>query len=105
MHSKVNNMAQETQHAQPLPGNELARAAQEAATTGRRQRVPFAQGYVSVSFLRTEPRKLHARRARRLTRRSSLWSVVGSIDEPTGPTDISANKHQYLTEASSDDTP
>ncbi len=60
-------------------------------------------GYLTVSFLSKEPRKTPPRRARRLTRESSLWSVVGSIDEPIGPTDISANKHTYLTEVYSDE--
>lgn len=95
-------MTRETPQPQPLPQHDRARAAHEAATTGRRQRVPFGHGYLMVSFLTKEPRKTRPRRARRLTRGSSLWGVVGSIDDPTGPTDISANKHTYLTEASSD---
>lgn len=95
-------MTRETPQPQSLPQNDLARAAQEAATTGRRQRVPFRTGYLTVSFLSKEPQKARSRRARRLTRDNSLWSVVGSIDDPTSPTDISANKHTYLIEAYSD---
>src|SRR4051794_25279194 len=92
-------MTQEASHAQPMSPADLAHAAQEAERTGRRQRIPYGKGYLAVSFLSHEPKKKSRRRTRQLTRDSALWSVVGAITEPSEPTDISANKHKYLTEA------
>jgi excisionase family DNA binding protein len=31
-----------------------------------------------------------------------LWDIVGMIDSPDGPTDVSRNKHKYLAEAYAD---
>jgi excisionase family DNA binding protein len=31
-----------------------------------------------------------------------LWDIVGMIDDPDGPTDVSSNKHKYLAEAYAD---
>jgi len=93
-------MPEEAPHSPHIPPTELAHAAQEAARTGRRQRIPYGKGYLAVSYLAKEGNKRKSpRRTRQLTRASSLWSVVGAITEASGPTDISANKHKYLTEA------
>lgn len=55
-------MAQETRQSPAIPRHDLARAAQEAASTGRRQRVPYGKGYFTVSYLSREPKRASSRR-------------------------------------------
>lgn len=42
---------------------------------------------------------MRRRRHRGLTAGDSPWSVAGMFDDPDGPTDVSSNKHAYLSEA------
>lgn len=80
------------------PPTEVLRALDEVAHNGRQQ-VVRVHGKTIALVLQVEAKPKTSRRTDGLTRSGALWSVVGAIDEPSGPTDISANKHAYLTEA------
>jgi hypothetical protein len=90
-------MAQEAQHNTTSPAD-VYRAAEAVARNGRRQ-VVRVHGTAVALVPQAEPKPKPRRRTPYLTRDGSLWSVVGAITEASGPTDISANKHTYLTEA------
>lgn len=57
-------MTQEIRQSPAIPQQALARAAQEAAQTGRRQHVPYGEGYFAVSYLSREPKRGSSRRLR-----------------------------------------
>ncbi len=46
---------------------------------------------------RAQPR-MESNHARPFTSDDPLWKIVGLIDDPNGPTDVSSNKHKYLAE-------
>ena len=48
-----------------------------------------------VRYANRRPRRRH----RGLTPEDTLWNIIGIIDDPDGPTDVSANKHKYLADA------
>ncbi len=80
------------------PPADVMRALDAVAQNGHRQ-VVRVRGRAVALVPQTESKRKSPRRTHQLTRASALWSVVGAISEPSGPTDVSANKHQYLAEA------
>ncbi len=88
---------------------------QQLAETVRQSGKPIAltQDGETVAVLRPAPKRAApTSAARRTSRRSGvftmddpLWSIVGMIDDPDGPTDVSSNKHAYLAGAYMDEHP
>lgn len=74
----------------------------EVQATGRPR--ALKRGGRTVAVIVPAPRVRYAnRRPRRrpqgLTAEDTLWNIVGIIDDPDGPTDVSSNKHKYLADA------
>ncbi len=93
-------MVREKEQAITTSADELLRVAESVAYRGGRRVVPI-HGH-NVALTREPVHPARPRRKRGLTRSDSLWSVVGAIDDPVGPTDISENKHRYLVEDGND---
>src|SRR4051794_24088884 len=83
--------------------------AAEAVAKGARRRVIHASGK-PLAIVPHQPRSRArrspvssaqappARRGKRFSLRDPLWEIRGIVDGP-GPTDVAANKDQYLAEA------
>lgn len=83
----------------------LQRLANAVRESGR----PHAliQGEEIVAIVRAASKKARTAGPRRrsvrrgvFTMDDPLWTIVGMFEDPDGPTDVSANKHKYLAEAS-----
>jgi hypothetical protein len=79
-------MAQETRQSPAIPQDDLARAAQEAARTGRRQRVPYGNGYFAVSYLSREPKRAPSRRLR-VPSKADIEAALGAVGSWKGLVD------------------
>ena len=81
---------------------ELSELADEVSRT-RRPRA-LRRGGRTVAVVVPAPRVRYANhRPRRrkepgLGPNDTLWNIIGIIDDPGGPTDVSSNKHKYLAD-------
>jgi antitoxin (DNA-binding transcriptional repressor) of toxin-antitoxin stability system len=97
---------------------EVARLAHEVAKTGKRH-VLTENGAPVAVLSPARPRQraaapeasheVKSKAARKcggrvFTRDDALWDIVGMFDDPEGPTDVSSNKHKYLTKAYTPET-
>ncbi len=94
-------MARETRH---LDISEMADTpAMDLVDQVRKTRqttVIRADGEAAVEIRPARKRRQHPTHAQGITAEDTLWSIVGSIDEPEGPTDVSENVDAYLADAS-----
>lgn len=93
-------MVRENRQSATTSAEALLHAAEAVARRGGK-RVVTIHGR-DVALTKEPVHAVRPRRRRGLTRSDSLWSVVGAIDDPSGPTDISENKHRYLVEDDND---
>jgi hypothetical protein len=92
-------MAHETRHLDlsemvNMPAVDLV----EQVRKTRQTTIIRADGEDAVEIRPARKRRQRLPRGQGITAADKLWSIVGSIDDPEGPTDISGNVDAYLAE-------
>jgi len=95
-------MARELKSFDVTNAPELRRLIEEVCAQGEACVLIQADEQLAIlSPVKARPkRSARPRKTGILTRKDSLWSIIGIAGDPDDPTtDVSSNKHQYLAEA------